>query len=89
MSWLNHSSKIVAEKITESFGRYSTVAYAVPVRLRLYQRQEPQIAGSDLFEEPIYLGGISDIPVMDHAEYIEGDSGAFAEAYTRASPAHG
>ena len=62
------------EKIAKGFSRDRAVAYAAPVRLKLDQRQKPQIAGPDLLEEPVHLSGMSDILVMDHAEYIAGDS---------------
>ena len=57
-------------------------------RLNLHQRQEFQVARPDLLEEPVHLGGMPDVPVMDHAEYIERDSVLLQERYIRASPAH-
>ena len=73
------------EEITEGFSGYRAVAYAAPVRLKLHQRQESQIAGPYLLEEPVDFGRVPDIPVMDHAEYIEGDPVLLQE---RVSPHH-
>jgi hypothetical protein len=63
-----------AEKIAQSFSRYSAVANAaLSVWLRLDQGQKANVWGLDLLEEPVDLGGMLDVLCMHHAQYIARD----------------
>jgi len=63
-----------AEKIAQSFSRYSAVANAaLSVWLRLDQGQKANEWGLDLLEEPVDLGGMLDVLCMHHAQYIARD----------------
>jgi hypothetical protein len=63
-----------AEKIAQSFSRYSTVAdAALPLWLRLDQGQKANVWGLDLLEESVDLDGMLDVLCMHHAQYIARD----------------
>jgi hypothetical protein len=41
--------------------------------LRLNQRQEGEVSGADLLEEPVHLGGVLDVVLVHHAQYVAAD----------------
>jgi hypothetical protein len=63
-----------AEKIAQSFSRYSTVADAAySLWLRLDEGQKANVWGLDLPEESVDLGGMLDVLCMYYAQYIAWD----------------
>jgi hypothetical protein len=63
-----------AEKIAQSFSRYSAAAHTTLfVLLWLNQGQKANVWGFDMLEEPVDLGGMLDVLCMHHAQYITRD----------------
>ena len=63
-----------AEKIAQSFSRYSAVAHtALSILLWFNQGQKANVWGLDLFEEPVDLSRMLDVLCMHYAKYIARD----------------